>query len=266
MPVLAQQFLQQNLAPPQYQEKMTVYSKDISLDRLLSKDTGPHFEVHYAVAIMQRGNQIDPSKPITPSTVNMDSLRTALLGKIREQDRKYMVLYRFDTRKCIFRFNYVKWLNDATRGMAPRTNVSRFKRDFSFKVAPPPMLLTDFVSIPIEKFILKKFMDWMESSRKEAKYFKYLIPPNFRQNLRSKFRNMFEWEYNKQWNQVTATLKPVYVLALLYATGQAVKSMKDLKKSDVKSSNERLFADKVKKNINSFDRNKWEKFIKKRFI
>ncbi len=264
MPIIRQIYTNQRISQPIYKEKILIKSQDVNLKRLFSKSVGENFEVHFAVLIIPRGNY-DSAVPITPATINLMSLKDAIASNIRSQDKKYMVVDNFDTRKVIFKFNHEKWLKDATSSMRPSTEISRFRRDFKLKAPLPPMLLTDFVSKPIEDFILKKFIKWLESSRKEEQFFKYLIPENFRSKVRAGVRSMFEWEYNKQWNIITAVLKPMYVFALLYATGQIINNFKEAKKSDLMGK-ERDFASKVKRNISSFDKNKWEKYIKRKFM
>jgi len=265
MPLLSTKLTHRNFPSPEYSKRITLNKEDVSLDRLFSKTNGKDFEVHFAVLINPRGSN-NPAVPLSPSNINLTSLRTSLISNIREPDKKYMILSNFDTRKAVFTFNHKKWLDDATSRLKPKTEISRFRRDFKFNVSPPPMLLTDYVSKPIEEFILKKFIEWLESKRKEVTYFKYLIPDNFRQNIRSGIRAMFDWEYDKQWNVVSAVLRPEYILALLYATGVAMNEYKRLRDKDIQDSQRRLFSDKVKKNIKQFDRKKWEKFVKKGFI
>jgi len=263
MALISPQLQKQNIPSVNYSSKIKLSSKDVGLDFLLAKDTGRFYEVHFALQINPKGHEIDPSVPLTPRNIDMSSLHKAIMNNIRPYDQRYMVISDFDTNKVKFRFNHEKWMKKATSGLTPKTKYSKFDREFKLKVAPPPMILTTHVRKPFEDFIVRKFLDWLESSHKEAKYFKYLFPNSIRSRIRTKARNMFDWEYDTQWNTVIARLKNIYILALLYATGEITKR---LTSRNLQKSQKELFATKVKKNMDKFDRKKWEKFIRRKFV
>lgn len=255
--------IQQNLSPPQYDEKLKLTKYDVKLTFLYSKDNGVDYTLTYAVQILPKGNKIDPSKPFTVANIDMISLREAILGNIPPSDLKYIILQSFDNIKAIFKFNVDKWMKDATMGIRPMIHISKFDRSFKLKKAPPRVILYEPTRNVFEQFITRKFKDWLESSKKEAKFFKYLVPENQRNKIRTKFRNMFDWSYDSQWNKIIATLKPLYIMALLYATGEVIKG---LRASSITRSKKELFSTKVEKNLPKFDRKKWETFVKKKFI
>ncbi len=100
----------------------------------------------------------------------------------------------------------------------------------------------------------------MESKRKEIKWFKNLITPKIRKNVRTKIRNMFDYEYDIQWNIITAQLKTIWILALMYAIGVATKRMAQT--GMVGFSQKKLFSDKVKSNLKQFNKKRFAEFTR----
>lgn len=254
----------QTISPETYDSKITLNKNEVSLQFLEAKDSGGTFKLIYIVQINTRGRKLDPQKKLTPASIDMETLREGIIARIPAYDRKYLVLKIFDDRKAIFEFNHEKWLKEATRGIKPKTHFSKFDREFKFKTQPPREIGKDRLSLRFENFITRKFLDWLdESPRKQKSFFEYLIPKKEARQLRIKFRNMFDWHYDSQWNKMVAKLKSIYIVALLYATGAAVKKMSQ---SNINKSQKELFSTKVEKNIKSFDRKKWEDFTRRKFF
>lgn len=245
-----------------FAKKIELRKKDIALTHLLSKDLGKTYKVVFLINIYPPMN-IGPNLKITPRTVNMISLKKAILGNIKNYDLKYMKLINFDTQKAEFHFDLDKWLGDATSGLKSSTAISKFARTFKFKVAPPRMIMEDMLRDEWGKFILKHFKKYIEDKNKGKDYFKHLLPKEIKGKMKKRIVNMFEWQYDIQWNRVTATLKSVWILALLFAISTSVDK---LTKYDMKGSKKELFADRVKKNLKNFDNLKWEKYISKKHI
>lgn len=255
-------FLNTNIRQQKFVEKIKIDRTDVSLQFLLGNNATDTYRVVYIVNLNPGIRLKDPSITLSPRNINMESLRNAIIANIRPYDKKYMVLKTFDTRKAEFHLDTDKWFKDATTGLNPKTHYSKFDRAFKLKIAPPRMILQDFIRKYWGEFVIKQFKKWLEVQKKEAKFFKYLIPENLRSKIRQKIRNMFDWQYDIQSNTIVAKLKPIWILALVYATGSAFRK---INKSDLKNRNKKeMFSVKVKKNIKSFDKKKWEKFISKR--
>ncbi len=261
---ISNQLQKQTLSPETYSSKILLAKNEVNINFLESKDTGGTFKLHYIVQINTRGRRIDPSKKLSPATIDMQSLRDGIIARIPRYDQDYLTLVSFDDRKAIFELNHEKWIKDATTGMNPRTHFSKFDREFRFKKQIPREIGKVKVSYRFEKFITRKFLDWLENNpNRQSKYFEYLLPKREAAKLRVKFQNMFDWHYDSQWNMVVARLKSVYVIALLYATGTAVKK---LSQNNLNKSQKELFSTKVEKNIQKFDRKKWEDFTRRKFF
>ena len=255
--------LKQTLSPPQYETKVKLTKDDVKLNFLFARDNGLVYKLQYTVQILPRNKNINPSLQLTVRNLDMIALREAILGNIPPNDLKYVILESFDDIKAIFRFDVNKWLKDSTIGLKPEIYISRFDRVFKFKISPPRIIMYDPVSSRFDQFIIRSFKNWLEESRNSAKYFKYLFPEKQRSKIRQSFRNMFEWSYDSQWNKIVSTLKPIYILALLYATGAVIKN---LSTNSIPSTKRQFFSVNVEKNLPSFDEKKWSEYMKKNFL
>jgi hypothetical protein len=201
----------------------------------------------------------NPSIPLNTNTINMSSLKNSIISNLKPFDRKYMILKDFSVRKATFVFDHKKWLKDSIYDGYSTTRLTRFARVFRLKKKVPFCIKIDSY---FEKFLIRKFKNYMEDKHKEGKWFKHLFPDTARTRLRGRIRSMFNWEYDPIWNTVTATLKPLYVLAIMYATGVMVNK---IRKGDLSSPyKEKLFATKVYSNLKKFDYGKFDKYSRRK--
>lgn len=261
---ISKRLQKQTVSPETYQSKVKLDKKEVNLSYLEAKDTAGEYKLTYIINLNLKGRKIDPKKKLSPATIDMESLRDGIISNIPSYDQKYLSLKKFDDRKAIFSFDHEKWIKDATKGIKPKTYYSKFDREFRLKVQPPKEILKESVSKKFEDFITRKFLQWLDDNKnQEKKWFEYLIPKREQRKMRVRFHNMFDWHYDSQWNKMIAKLKSIYVIALLYATGTAVKKMSS---NNISKSKKELFSTKVEKNIDKFDRKKWEDFTRKKFF
>lgn len=261
---ISTELTKQTLSKELYSSKIILNKNEVSLDFLESKDMGNSFKLIYIIRINTKGRKLDPGKVMSMTTLDLESLKNGIVSNFSVYDKKYLMLKAFDDKRAIFEFNYEKWLKEATNGMVGKTYFSKFDREFKFKILPPKEIKKDLLSIKFEKFITRKFLDSLEKKTKEQKeFFKYLIPPKEQKKIKTSFRNMFDWYYDSQWNKMVAKLKSIYIIALMYATGSAIKK---LSQKNITKSQKELFSTKVSNNLISFDKKKWEDFTRKRFF
>lgn len=261
---ISKELQKQTVAPETYKSKIELTKREVGLQFLETKDANGVFKIIYIVTINTKGRKSDPKRTIKLSDYDMQSLREGILSNIPAYDKKYLVLKKFDDRKAFFEFDHEKWLKDATKGMKGKTHYSKFDREFRFKIQPPKEIRKDKITIKFEKFLTRKFLDWLENNETKSKdYFKYLIPKNQQRKIKTKIRNMFDWSYDAQWNRMVAKLKTIYIIALMYATGSAVKK---ISRNNINKSKKQLFATRVQSNLNSFDKRKWQEFSRKKFF
>lgn len=248
----------QNTPVPQYDKVITITRTDISLQFLLANDIGKTYKVVFIVNINPQ-KALLPGEPLSPRNINMPSLGKAIVENISLYDRTYMVLNSFDDRKAEFYFNYEKWLSDSLIGISPITQYSQFNRIFKFSKRVPEMILIDPLRKQFERFVVRKFLDYMESKHKEFIWFKYLLPDSTKNFIYTKVRGMFDWEYNVTINRLTATLKPLYILAVMYSIGELTNKIKQ--QALTKTNNKYMFPINVKNNLKKFDKEKYKKYI-----
>jgi len=192
----------------------------------------------------------------------MVALKKAILDNVSAYDKNYMILDVHDTRRAIFRFDHEKWLRESVSDTNTKTKLTRFARTFRMKKTVPSMIMYDPLRSYFGPFMLRKFKEYMEKGNKGARWFKHLLPDTARSRMRGRIRNMFDWEYDFQWNVITATLKPIYIMAIIYAVGVMTKQ---LRKEQMKNVNtQKLFATKVYGNLKQFDYGKFDKYSKRK--
>jgi hypothetical protein len=256
------QLLSPNIPQRQPPKKVVLRNSDVSLQFVLARDTGRNYIIVYLLNIIPNMAQRDPSKILQASNMDMNSLKKAIESKIITRDKKYISIRDFTTRRVTFVFNHNEWLRDAVTDTSSRTTLTRFARDFRLKKQVPLIIMADPMRMPFGNFIIRKFKEYMESKNKEATWFRYLLPESQRSRFRGRVRNMFDWTYDFTWNTITATLKSIYILALMYATGVMVRRMTA---SDMRSpTNQRMFATKVKQNLKQFDYGKFDRYSRRK--
>ena len=255
-------FRKLNLPPQNFPKKIKILKGDLSLEFLLASDLGKDYKIVFIVNLIPIAARKDPSILLTPATVDMVSLRDTIIANLKEYDRQYVTLNKFDTRKAEFYFNYSKWLKDAAGNLNPYQSYSKFQRTFRFQKRLPFMILSDPLRRQFEKFLIRKFLDFMEETKKDSKWFNRIVPmQRFTRMSVLKVRNMFEWDYDITKNVLIATLKPIYIFALLYAIGKITK--RDTERlAYINIGKEKYFSDQVEKNLRSFNINKYKEFIR----
>jgi len=148
----------QNIKPPvSYSSKLKLSSKDVTLKFCLTRPSNRFYDMEYFIIINPGAFSMDPSYSVSPRNIDMVSLRNAIVSQMSASDTKYMILIKFDDRKAVFRFNVDKWIKDTTFGIKPETYLTKFNRKFKLKVPPPQMVMTDFILLPLEKYIIDRF-------------------------------------------------------------------------------------------------------------
>jgi hypothetical protein len=171
-----------------------------------------------------------------------------------------MKLISYSTNRATFEFDYKKWMNDSLRNVKPNNRVSKFEQRFKFKKQLPKMIQYS-ASMDFEKFMIRKFKEYMETNRKNRTWFEKFLPRGISGKIRKGISHMFEYTYDKQSNTIIAKLKDLYILGILFAVGHTIDSnLRGKKLIDID------FEKSVKRKSKQFDRRKWESFIKKRFI
>jgi len=230
----------------------------VNLRLMYSRPVGKTYRVVQEM-ILANGNVYDP-RPIQMRDINRRSLEQAIKQKIGSYDNNYMKLVSYSTNKATFDFDYKKWFNDSLNNIAPSNRLSKFEQRFKLKKQVPKMIQYT-VNMDFDKFLLRKFKEYMETNRKHRTWFEKFLPREISGKIRNGISKMFDYTYDYQSNTVIAKLKNIYIMGILFAVGHTVDSkLKGKKLIDID------FEKSVKRKSRQFDRRKWESFIKKRFI
>ena len=238
-------------------DKIEISSSMVSLSHIQSVDSRGDWIISMGVILFSA--KYDFNQPAIARRIDSISLKKALYNKLNEYDKPYFVIQSYGARIVRFKFLWKKWLDDAMRGIQPRSHISKFEKSFKLKKMVPYLISNNHTTY-FGDFILRKFKK-MTSDRKFDGWFKGFLSREFQRKIRQHTENMFTYEYNFQTNEIIARLKNVYVLGILYAVGETVNTRGN-KQPYVKVD----FNKKVKGKANKFDRNKWESFIKRKFV
>lgn len=183
---------------------------------------------------------------IRASTIDMNSLKQAILDNVDPYDRKYMMLNNFSTNKAEFYFNWEKWVADAMRGVEPKKYNSIFSRSIKMGAPTPRMILSDSIRSGFVKFIQKRLKDYFLRRKLAKRFLIPILPKDILDKIRMSVYNIYDYEYDIQYNTLFIKLKSEFVIAATLLLG---KTIKDLKKQKVDFNNPDFFTASVKNNL-----------------
>ena len=105
MPFINGVWLEPTVPQIEYPGKIKVTRSSVSLQFALARRVEGTYKVEFIVNI-HPNVMVDPTKNLRPSMVDMQSLKIAIIGSIREYDRKYMQLKHFTTQKAVFYYPF----------------------------------------------------------------------------------------------------------------------------------------------------------------
>jgi hypothetical protein len=233
--------------------------KDISLTFIRSNDVNKEFKITFTVTLFS--SQYDFHNPSIASKIDKKSLGDAIFNSIYEGDKDYVVLESFSFLTATFRFLWKKWFNDSLVGVTPKNHISKFERTFSFKRQLPRMISYNFNPYS-GSFLVNRFKE-LTSERKMHNWFDGFIPKSYQDKINVKISNMFDYQYDYQENKMILRLMNIYIFGILFAIGSKIVDTQQSRKQPYIKID---FDKKVKDKAVQFDKSKWEKFIRQRFI
>lgn len=228
---------------------------EIKLSFLYSKVEDVGFCIYYLINLSPR---INPTRdPGFYSRIDKIAFKKALEENVRPQDRKYMKVDEFDFGKVKIRFDIDNFLKDCN--ITGRTHLSSLDRVFTVNNQIPSCIRIDTMTkFAFEEYFLKEFKKKIKRDF-EAKHFTYLFPLKYLNGF-SNLMDLFNWNYDLQYNKVTARMKTIYILAFLFSVG---KISSNIRKEQISSNSKRVeFSDRVHKSLKKFDVEKWKKIIR----
>jgi len=242
---------------PQKKENTIMLTQDnLVLTFIRSGENTVGYDIVYSIQITS--NELLQDRINSYRRINRKSLKDSLQLYIPKNDRKYIDIKSFDTNKVIYKFLWKKWIADSIKNVKPTSQLSKMTKTFKLKISLPKMLIFNFNPY-LERFLEKKVKSYM-SNNQQKNWISGLIPRELEHQIKSKMTSLYDFTYDSQNNSIILKIKDIYLLGILYATGRYVNNKRQ---PYVKIK----FQDKIKKKKGKkFDRNKWEKFINKKFI
>jgi hypothetical protein len=232
MALIAKVLLQPNISQPKIQEKIVIGPNDLTLQFLLARESPQGYITEFLLNLNPRQQQLDPSKTLQFSKINVESLKKAIMANIKEYDRKYVVLKEWSGMKAVFLFDCDKWLNDALSNVIPKTIYNKFSRTFRFKIMLPRMIAYDSLRLAFPKYLCRKFKAYLASHHQMSKWLNVLFPNIIMNRLQGAVQDRFDYEYDFQQNAIHMKLQTFWVLVILYATGEFIKMLKNKPKEE----------------------------------
>jgi hypothetical protein len=239
-------------------DSIKIAPKNVTLNFIRANDINKEYKITFAVTVMS--HEHDFNSPSVASKIDMNSLKQAIMSNVYERDREYVILESFTFRFATFKFLWRKWFKDSLAGVNPHTHFSKFERVFSLKRQLPRMMIYHF-SPYTGQFMVNRFRE-LTSENKMHNWFDGFIPKEYQQKINIKLSNMFDYQYDNQYNRMVLRLKSIYILGILFALGHAVNVAQQQRQPYIRVD----FENKVRGKVKKFDRTKWETFIRNKFI
>lgn len=241
-------------------DKIQLTERDISLSSIQANESMGDFVCVFSVITTNPNYNFNDRATLL--RLDKNSLKNAIEKSIPVYDQKYMVLIKWDMNKAKFKFNYNKWLKDALGNAKPHTSLSKYEKKLMLKTKLPRVIAFANSTEYVGEFIIKKFLEFT-SDRKFNFWFDKLIPKQISSKIRTKIRNMFDYNYDIQKNNIIIRLKPEFILGILYALGQEQNLRKNLNRNPYVKID---FTKKVKDNVKRFKKSRWNKFLNKKLL
>ena len=243
-------------------KKLTLNKKDVTLNYVHSRSFLDSYKIVFLVNIWPLKQMVlDPSKRLTIRDVDMNSLKNAILLNIKEYDRRYMEIYKFDTFKVEFRIKKI-WMDDSVKNIKSRINLTKFNRTFDLKKQAPYMITLNCSSDKgWNDYVVREFKKRVNDIEL-TKHFSFIKnKSNLMKKLRLKFDNMFDWSYDEQWNTITAKMKTFWILSLMAAVGYGINKAE--KNKILSNSKKDFYYKEIQRNKDNMKEIDWKTFLKK---
>lgn len=243
------------------QNKIKLTKNNVSLQFYFAGSNQLGYKLLFIVKIITP--QLSPTFNLLASNIDQVSLKQAILDNVDIQDRKYITLKSFNTNKAEFYFDYQKWIADSLKGVALEKKFSFFDRSIRMAVPVPKMILFDSLRFDFIRFITAKIKEFVVKNGLSKKWFYKIIPISMQSAFNMKTQDLFNYEYDIQYNKFSISLKPEYVIAISYL----IKSSLDKKeKINLSIKDPKYFELEINKNLKKYNKDDWKKNLKNKFF
>lgn len=221
----------------QTNQKIKINPNNLVLKYVMTNNRN-NFTITYLLSI-NMPNPRNPSMPLQYNQVDLVSLKTAILGKFKNEDIKYLEIVNFDTSKVIIRFKHEDWIRDAMNGVNGIPRLSKFELEFKLKKNVPMFILFDGFLFMFNEFITIKIIEHVKKYNLVKSYFSKILNSLFKNKSSIMLEQMFNYEYNHQLNTFSIKLKDTYILLSVYGISKMINNV-----------NKKDFEETAKKYIN----------------
>jgi len=235
--------------------KHQISNKEVSLTFLNARQVADTYKIEFAVSIsFQSFDNGELSRRLSASNIDMKSLENAIWSNIDSYDKDFLILKDFSTNKATFYFDYDKWFKDSISNSSSNLSMVKFSKEISFSKRVPKIIMYDIMRENFSGFLENRFKKYVIDKKLDQKWFRNLMKDR---KFRSKIANLFNYDYDIQFNKITMSLKPQYVMMFLFGLSKLTKNT-DISYNDF----EKEFENKTRRKISIKERDKYKKFIK----
>jgi hypothetical protein len=244
------------IGQPQVQ-KIILNKNNVKLQYYFSAENQYGYKISFIVHINAPASDNSNYNQTRASSIDMDSLKQSILDNLDQSDLKYMMMANYSTNKTEFYFNWEKWINDAFKNIEVKKHLSIFDRAVKLGVPLPRMILSNSSRIYFSKFLQNKIKNYIIKKRLENKLLIPILPKEILNKLRSIIYNIFDYEYDIQFNMFYIKLKSTFVIGITMLLSSTIK---DAKKQKINFNDPKYFDASVKNNLkNNFK--DWDKIF-----
>lgn len=238
-----------------FPDKHKISEKELSMTFLNARQVADTYKLEFSLSLsFQTFDNGSISKKLTASNIDMKSLREAVWDKIDRYDKEYLTLKDLSTNKATFYFNYEKWFDDSIKDKRSNMSLAKFSKEISFSKRVPKIIMYDMMRENFGEFIENRFKKYIIDKKLDKKWFRNIMKDR---KFRAKVANIFNYDYDMQFNKITMSLKPQYIMMFLFGLSRLTRNT-EINYNDF----EKEFEKKTKRKLSMKEKNKYQKFIK----
>jgi hypothetical protein len=238
-------------------QKIVLTKKNVRLQYYFSGENQYGYKVSFIVHIEAPPSNNSNYNQTRASTIDMDSLKQAILDNLDPSDLTYMTIANYSTNKVEFYFNVDKWVNDAFKNIEIKKYMSIFNRAVKFRIKLPKMILSNSLMIYFSKYLQKRIKDYIVKKRLERNLLISILPKEILNKIRYAIYNIFDYEYDAQWNALYIKLKSVFIIGMTVLLSSTIKN---IKKQKIDFNNPNYFEVAVKESLKNNSKD-WDKLF-----
>lgn len=244
-------------------KKIALKPDEIIMKFVQARMVNGEYLCFYNITILTREQRMNPSYVLLMSNVDSNSYKIAIESNIPAEDRKFLSIKKIDSFGVILKFEIEKWIDSAFNSVSPKVEQIGFKKTYKSRIRPPRVMAYDVFMKQWQDAICKEFSNWIIKNHKESSLIEKILPEDLKKKVKNNINDLFDFAFDINNNSIIVTLKPIWVMSVMYAASQfGDKKISDINNLDV-SKNRNFFVN-VDREIKKFSDGKFSDFVSKK--